>query len=341
MRRKMLLFFILVLAAGMLAACQGKGGKSSGELIAWSQSAAEVAKWTSMVTPGGGEGTVEAGDNVAIIKAAADGWGGVQSQKITIDFSKNPMLFVRVKENADGFKWGAKFVPSNPEIDDHAWGVYLIEDNNFKWNNYGAVDMRAKVGEDFISMYGEKIEGVIWIYAAGSPEAVVEVSEVKIMNGNAMEGKFSFAQSAADIAKWTSMVTPGGGEGTVETGDNVAIIKAAADGWGGVQSQKITVDFSKDPMLLVRVKENADGFKWGAKFVPANLEIEDHAWGVYLIEDNNFKWNNYGAVNMRDKVGEDFISMYGEKIEGVLWIYAAGSPEAVVEVTEVKILEQK
>jgi len=182
MRKTILLAVSLVLAIGVLAACQQKQQAAQKDpLYAYTQTAEDIAKWTSMETPGGGEGTVTAGDGVAIIKAAADGWGGVQSGKITVDFSKDPMLLVRAKENADGFKWGAKFVPADPKIDDHAWGVYLIEDNNFKWNNYGAVNMRDKVGEDFVSLYGEKVEGVLWVYAAGSPDAVVEVTEVKIL----------------------------------------------------------------------------------------------------------------------------------------------------------------
>ncbi len=152
---------------------------------------------------------------------------------------------------------------------------------------------------------------------------------------------YSYTKDYSEISTWGSMVTPGGGEGTVTKGDNVAIIKAAADGWGGVQSEKVTLDLTKDPMLLVQVKENADGFKWGVKFVPSTLQVEDHAWGLYLIEDNNFKWNNYAGVDLRAKVGQDFIDLYGEKVEGVFWIYAAGSPEATVEVTSVKMFNQK
>ena len=152
---------------------------------------------------------------------------------------------------------------------------------------------------------------------------------------------FIYEKDFQDISSWKSMETPGGGEGTVEKGDGVAVIKAASDGWGGVQSEKVTLDLSKNPMLLVQVMENLDGFKWGTKFVPSNLQVEDHAWGFYLIEDNNFKWNNYAGVDLREKLGKDFIDLYGEKVEGVFWIYAAGSPEAVVEITSVKIFNQK
>jgi hypothetical protein len=154
----------------------------SGVSYSYTKNAQEVARWTSMVTPGGGEGSVSSGSNVAIIKAAPDGWGGVQSEKITLDLSKEPVLLVQVRENADGFKWGAKFVPSTPAVEDHAWGFYLIEDNNFKWNNYAGVDLRAKLGQDFIGLYSEKVEGVIWLYATGSPEATVEITSVKMFN---------------------------------------------------------------------------------------------------------------------------------------------------------------
>jgi len=172
---------LLVMVLGMLiftAGCETK----KGDIYFYVKDYNDIAKWKSMETPGGGEGTVELGDQVAIIKAAPDGWGGVQSEKVTLDLSKHPMLLVQVRENHDGFKWGAKFVPSNPQMDDHRWGFYLIEDNNFKWNNYAGVDLRAKLGQIFIDIYGEKVEGVFWLYAAGSPEAEVEITSVKMFN---------------------------------------------------------------------------------------------------------------------------------------------------------------
>ena len=180
MWKKLILFFSILLAIGLFAGCQsGESGKSD-DLYFYVKTAEDIAKWKSMETPGGGEGSVELGDGVAIIKAAEDGWGGVQSEPVTIDFSRNPMFLVQVKENADEFRWGAKFVPTTPEIEDHEWGLYLIEDNNFKWNNYAGVDMTEKLGQSFIDMYGEKVEGVFWLYAAGSPDATVEITQVKI-----------------------------------------------------------------------------------------------------------------------------------------------------------------
>lgn len=165
---------VLILAVG----CDGK----KGDVYFWVKDYNDIATWQPMVTPGGGEGSVTKGDQVAIIKAAADGWGGVQSEKVTLDLTKHPMLLVQVRENHDGFKWGAKFVPSNLQMEDHAWGFYLIEDNNFKWNNYAGVDLRAKLGQIFIDMYGEKVEGVFWLYAAGSPDATVEITSVRMFN---------------------------------------------------------------------------------------------------------------------------------------------------------------
>lgn len=166
-----------------LAACGKKTGTQA--LYFYDKTAEEVASWKPMETPseeGGGSGSVTKGDSAAVIKAAFDGWGGVQSEKITLDLTKEPILMIQVKENADGFKWGAKFVPSEPVIADHEWGFYLLEDNNFKYNNYAATDLKAKLGQDFIDAYGDKVEGVIWIYAAGSPEASVEISSVKMFN---------------------------------------------------------------------------------------------------------------------------------------------------------------
>ncbi|MDR0475423.1 MAG: hypothetical protein LBH43_17340 [Treponema sp.] len=161
-----------------VSACKG------GYRVVYDKSWTDVATWKPMVTPGGGEGSVEKGDNSAIIHAARDGWGGVQSEKITLNLKNNPILLVQVRENVDGFLWGLKFVPDSPIIPDHKWGFYIIEDNNFKWNNYGGADVSLKLGQDFIDMYGEKAGGVFWLYAAGSPEATVEISSVKILEKN-------------------------------------------------------------------------------------------------------------------------------------------------------------
>ena len=74
-------------------------------------------------------------------------------------------------------------------------------------------------------------------------------------------------------------------------GDGVAVIKAASDGWGGVQSEKVTL-ICQNPMLLVQVRRILTD-SVGRQVCSSNLQVEDHAWGFYLIEDNNFKWNNY------------------------------------------------
>ena len=42
---------------------------------------------------------------------------------------------------------------------------------------------------------------------------------------------FIYEKDFQDISSWKSMETPGGGEGTVEKGDGVAVINAASDGW--------------------------------------------------------------------------------------------------------------
>lgn len=180
--KKVLCFAV---ASTMLLSMVACSKEEAGTQYFYNKTATDVASWVPMDTPseeGGGSGSVSKGDNAAVIKAAFDGWGGVQSEKITLDLTKEPVLMIQVKENADGFKWGAKFVPSEPVIADHEWGFYLIEDNNFKYNNYAAVDLKAKFGQDFIDAYGEKVEGVIWIYAAGSPDATVEISSVKMFN---------------------------------------------------------------------------------------------------------------------------------------------------------------
>ncbi|MGL4336992.1 MAG: hypothetical protein ACRCST_08845 [Turicibacter sp.] len=176
--KKLLLAGLLVAAAGVTTAC----GQAATELFSYVAPASQIATWGPMVTPGGGEGSASLADNVAVVQAAADGWGGVQSEKMTLDLTKDPMLMVQVKESPDGCNWGVKFLPSDILVEGHEWGLYLFEDNNFKHNNYAATDLNAKLGEDFKAVYGDKVEGSLWIMAAGGPTCTVEVSEVKILD---------------------------------------------------------------------------------------------------------------------------------------------------------------
>ena len=180
--RKTIIVFVLFFVVGLLVACKANEKWEVVQTIDYT----EIATWEPMETPvedSGNGSVVETNetDGYVTIQAAADGWGGVQSGSITLDLSKNPLIMVRVYENPDGSKWGLKFLPDNP-LEGHEWGFYLIEDNNFKWNKYGVVDVRDMLGETIIEAYGEKITGKLWLMAAGGPEAIVSISEIKIVN---------------------------------------------------------------------------------------------------------------------------------------------------------------
>jgi len=180
--KKLIIVFVFMLALVLFVGCDKKEKWEVAQTISYS----EIAEWEPMVTPveNSGNGSIyetNTTDGYVTVKAAADGWGGVQSGSITLDLSKHPLLMVRVYENPDGSKWAVKFMPDNP-VEGHEWGLYLIEDNNFKWNKYGVVDVRDMLGETIVELYGEKITGKIWLMAAGGPEAVVSVSEIKIVN---------------------------------------------------------------------------------------------------------------------------------------------------------------
>jgi len=161
------------------------------------------------------------------------------------------------------------------------------------------------------------------------------------------KGGWSVVQqfSYKDIASWGTMQTPseGSGSGSVEgvnDTDGYVTIKAAPDGWGGLESGYFEIDLSKEPMILAKIFENPDGYNWGMKVVPENV-LEDHAWGFYIMPDNNLKWNKYAGVNLKEALGDDFISVYGEKCKVKLWIYPAGGPEAVVSVSEILLVNTK
>lgn len=148
-----------------------------------------------------------------------------------------------------------------------------------------------------------------------------------------------------EIAEWKPMETPteGSGSGSVietNTTDGFVTIQAAEDGWGGVESGYIELDLEKEPMIFAQVFENPDGCKWGLKVVPENA-TEDQAWGLYLIEDNNLKWNKYAGVKVTSVLDEDFQAVYGTKVKVKLWAFAAGGPEATVSISEIKVVNTK
>ena len=305
----------------------------------------DIASWDGMVTPIKGSGTgsvVETNDTLGFvtIQAASDGWGGLESESITLDLSTNPYVFAQINESPDGSNWGMKFVPDNAD-ESGEWGYYLIPDNSMKWNKYAGVDVRKALGEDFVTIYGEEVTGKLWIFAAGGPEATVSVSQIVVTSK--LEADLSFQYD--EIATWDGMQTPVEGSGTgsvVETNDTLEFvtIQAASDGWGGLQSVSVTLDLSKNPMLFAQIYESPDGSNWGMKFVPDNVD-ESGEWGYYLFEDNSYKWNKYAGVDLRTQLGEDFITLYGEEVTGTLWIFAAGGPEATVSVSQLLVVNTK
>jgi len=152
----------------------------------------------------------------------------------------------------------------------------------------------------------------------------------------------TFAYS--DIATWDGMETPVEGSGTgsvteTNTTDKFVTIQAASDGWGGLQSSSITLDLSANPYIFAQIYESPDGSNWGMKFVPDNAG-EAGEWGYYLIEDNGMKWNKYAGVDVRDALGEDFVTLYGEEVTGKLWIFAAGGPTATVSVSQIVVVDE-
>lgn len=165
--------------------------------------------------------------------------------------------------------------------------------------------------------------------------------------GNSSNGGWTEAKhfTYKDISSWGTMQTPSEGSGSgkvvaTNDADGYTTIQAAADGWGGVESGYFEIDLAKEPLLLAKIFENPDGYKWGMKIVPEN-PIPDHEWGCYIIDDNNLKWNKYAGIDLRETLGDDFISIYGEQCKIKLWIYPTGGPDATVSVSEILIMNTK
>lgn len=155
--------------------------------------------------------------------------------------------------------------------------------------------------------------------------------------------ELAYSFSYTDIAAFAPMVTPGGeaDQGSVMGVDNdggFVTIKAGPNGWGGVQTPALTLDLSREPIFLVRVNESPDAFKWGAQTILSSLVGE--SWALYVINDNDMKWNQYAGGNIADAIGVTY-SEYGTVLDLHFWIYPAGSPDAFVEITEILVFYTK
>ena len=154
------------------------------------------------------------------------------------------------------------------------------------------------------------------------------------------EWEVAYAFDYDDIAEWNPMITPSGeiDEGKVidlsDEGEYVTI-QAGESGFGGLQTPALEVDMTRNPMLLTRVHESDDAFQWGSKVILSDLVGED--WGLYLINDNNMKWNHYAGARIDEAIGPIY-NDYGDILDLHFWFYPTGGEEATVQLTSVYIV---
>lgn len=180
--KKILTMAIALMAVFTLAACNTD---QAGLKVVKQFTAQQIGTWTGSVTPDEsafGTATYNEEGNFTVIRVGEETWGGVESPTMTLDLTKQTYLAIRIKEVNDLFKWTVKFVPDNP-LEGHEWGLYVFEDNGMKWNKYVMVDLNEQLGQDIIDAYNGKLEGKLWIWAAGAADANVEVLSLTIFQG--------------------------------------------------------------------------------------------------------------------------------------------------------------
>lgn len=185
--KKFVPFMLVITAATIIAAGCGGSAKDGGLKVVQKFTAEQIASWTGSITPdGSAKGSAEfksADGGFTVVKVGAESWGGVESPVMSLDLTKPAYIAIRIKECNDPFKWTVKFVPNAPALDEHKWGFYIVEDNNIKWNKYVLINANDQIGKELIDLYGGKIEGKFWIWAAGAANANVEVREFLILQG--------------------------------------------------------------------------------------------------------------------------------------------------------------
>ena len=179
---KKILGFLVLLSVFTLAACGTTEEQNSGWELAYSFTYAEIAEFALMITPGGADdqGSIVAVDHdggFVRIQAGPNGWGGVQTPALNLDLSREPIFLVRVHESPDAFRWGAQTILSDLVGD--SWALYVINDNDMKWNQYAGGNIADAIGVTY-SEYGDVLDLHFWLYPAGSPDAIVEITEILV-----------------------------------------------------------------------------------------------------------------------------------------------------------------
>lgn len=180
--KKLLLLTALFTSMFVLAACDSAATEEGGYELAYSFTYEEIALFDLMITPGGAvdQGVVMGVDHeggFVTIKAGPNGWGGVQTPALNLDMSREPIFLVRVNESPDAFKWGVQTLLS--DLVGESWGLYIINDNDMKWNQYAGGNIADSIGVTY-SDYGTILDLHFWIYPAGSPDAFVQITEIVI-----------------------------------------------------------------------------------------------------------------------------------------------------------------
>ncbi len=170
-----------ILAVGAAVATLASCGEETVEATVW-DGASIKANWTAMI--GGDDGdygipqeNITVNENGSVtVKNEPGEWQGIRSPKISLDLTGKDSVFgfkVLDNKNDQVCKWGAKFFPADPAIDDHAWGWYVIPDTVQHWGTTvskttdGVFDGLDGI-EAMKAVYGDNIEGYIDIFVVGS-----------------------------------------------------------------------------------------------------------------------------------------------------------------------------
>ncbi|MFD0960915.1 S-layer homology domain-containing protein [Paenibacillus chungangensis] len=183
-------------------------------------------------------------------------WGAVQSDSIEVDFSRRPFLELEAV-------WPDPYYTVQIKFEDEQWGKYVL-------SNGGDAGKKLIDLKNALASFGDrdrtdKVPLRIYLMANGKEGASFGMKSLKLFYDDPPAVAADVTFEASDIVNFVSGESPGtatliGKKGIMEN-------RTDNEGYGGVQSDTFTLDFARNPSLLIDIAEVGEGNTYTLKLL--------------------------------------------------------------------------
>lgn len=290
-----------------------------------SANTADIGQWQPIeVMPG----SVEVNDAVAVITEnnADGGYGGVKSVPFKLDFNRNAIAVVDVKDVSA--KWTLQV-----KVDGEAWGFYVKPDG--PETGHFVIDMMKEMRNRHSDMpYVGEQDVELWLIAAGEEGSSVAVERIdlfyqdeEVLDSEQWLGK----REVVELLSWQPIGSKWGN--VVVDGKQAIIREANILNSGGISSPKLWMNFDEQPIIKLNVAESSAD--WSLAVYREGQQEAD------IIQPATSEAGQY-SYDLRQILNE---SNPSEPVEGLqklqVWLLAEGDDKASVSIDSMEFAYKK